>query len=254
MRVKENKSTHFWELENVTVVEDEACPLLNFRELENSILNVGIFYFFIIDIHDRSISNVSSSITDFYGFNPREVTFDNILKTIHPDDMSFVAKAEEVNLKYMDEIIGKENIKNYKSNYSFRSKIKNNEYCLLNHQGIVLTVDAHGCIRKLLNIHTDISHITTANSRNMSLIGLKGNPSYLDIVVGESSGEVNKLSKRELEVIKLVAEGNTNAEIASKLVISTHTVKTHRKNINKKASCKNIAELLRKIFFKDFLR
>jgi DNA-binding NarL/FixJ family response regulator len=36
-----------------------------------------------------------------------------------------------------------------------------------------------------------------------------------------------KLTRREVEVLVLVAEGNTNAEIASRLVVSLHTAKNH---------------------------
>ena len=39
------------------------------------------------------------------------------------------------------------------------------------------------------------------------------------------------LSERENEIIKLVAEGNTNGKIAELLFLSNHTVNTHRKNI-----------------------
>lgn len=42
------------------------------------------------------------------------------------------------------------------------------------------------------------------------------------------------LSQRELEVAKLIAEGNTNKQVAEKLFISSHTVHTHRKNLMKK--------------------
>ncbi len=42
------------------------------------------------------------------------------------------------------------------------------------------------------------------------------------------------LSKRELEVLKLIAQGNTTEKIAEKLYISIHTVNSHRKNMLKK--------------------
>jgi DNA-binding NarL/FixJ family response regulator len=53
------------------------------------------------------------------------------------------------------------------------------------------------------------------------------------------------LSLRETELLHLVAEGMTNKEIAEKLFLSIHTVKTHRKNIIKKLgfTFKNIAEV-----------
>ncbi|HEY4323919.1 MAG TPA: response regulator transcription factor [Mucilaginibacter sp.] len=54
-----------------------------------------------------------------------------------------------------------------------------------------------------------------------------------------------QLSLRETELIRLITEGLTNKEIAEKLFLSIHTVKTHRKNIIKKLgfTFKNTAEL-----------
>lgn len=40
-----------------------------------------------------------------------------------------------------------------------------------------------------------------------------------------------QLSSREIEVLKLIVEGNTNTEIASALFVSPNTVKTHVRNI-----------------------
>ena len=42
---------------------------------------------------------------------------------------------------------------------------------------------------------------------------------------------IDPLSKRELEVLQMVAEGASNPEIARDLVISIHTVKKHITNI-----------------------
>ncbi len=43
-----------------------------------------------------------------------------------------------------------------------------------------------------------------------------------------------ELSKQETKVIKLIAQGYTSEEIASKLFVQKCTIDTHRKNINKK--------------------
>lgn len=53
------------------------------------------------------------------------------------------------------------------------------------------------------------------------------------------------LSKRELEVLKLLAEGLTNNEIAEKLFTSRRTIETHRKNLIDKTASKNTAALIR---------
>jgi DNA-binding NarL/FixJ family response regulator len=54
----------------------------------------------------------------------------------------------------------------------------------------------------------------------------------------------NGLTKRELDVLKLIATGCTNDEISSKLNISTNTVRTHRANLISKTGCANTASLV----------
>lgn len=53
------------------------------------------------------------------------------------------------------------------------------------------------------------------------------------------------LTRREKEILELIAEGMTNNEIAQKLFISVSTVDTHRKNLLAKFEAKNIAALIR---------
>lgn len=54
----------------------------------------------------------------------------------------------------------------------------------------------------------------------------------------------NQLSKREREVLPLVALGYSNKEIAQRLFISVKTVEVHKSKIMKKLNVKNFAELL----------
>lgn len=58
--------------------------------------------------------------------------------------------------------------------------------------------------------------------------------------------QLNKLSlsPREIQIIKLIAHGRTNKEIAQELFISELTVATHRKNILRKTNARNAASLL----------
>lgn len=56
--------------------------------------------------------------------------------------------------------------------------------------------------------------------------------------------EKMKLTRRELELIPLLAGGKSSTQIAHELFISTHTIDTHRKNIFKKLKINNIIELV----------
>jgi DNA-binding NarL/FixJ family response regulator len=53
------------------------------------------------------------------------------------------------------------------------------------------------------------------------------------------------ITRREKEVLELIADGMTNNEIAQKLFISSTTVDTHRKNLLAKFEAKNIAALIK---------
>ncbi len=59
-----------------------------------------------------------------------------------------------------------------------------------------------------------------------------------------NGSERRSLSDREREVLKLLAEGYSNKEIADLLAISVKTVETHRANIMRKHNFKNITELV----------
>ena len=60
-----------------------------------------------------------------------------------------------------------------------------------------------------------------------------------------NEGEIPILTRREKEVLELIADGLTNNEIAIKLFISVTTVDTHRKNLLAKFDSRNIASLIK---------
>jgi DNA-binding NarL/FixJ family response regulator len=72
---------------------------------------------------------------------------------------------------------------------------------------------------------------------------------YLSFEAGQSLRKVKNtaviLTRREKEVLELIAEGSTNNEIASRLFVSSTTVDTHRKNLLSKFGVKNTASLIR---------
>jgi DNA-binding NarL/FixJ family response regulator len=72
---------------------------------------------------------------------------------------------------------------------------------------------------------------------------------YLSFEAGQTLSRIKNnaivLTRREKEVLGLIAEGMTNNEIAAKLFVSSTTVDTHRKNILAKFDVKNTASLIR---------
>ena len=61
------------------------------------------------------------------------------------------------------------------------------------------------------------------------------------------------LTKREREVLKLIAEGKSNKEIADLLFVSVHTVERHRANIMEKLNLKRTADLVKYAIQKGYI-
>jgi len=59
---------------------------------------------------------------------------------------------------------------------------------------------------------------------------------------------VTKLSKREVEILHLITEEFTTAEIGKKLHLSKSTVETHRRKILNKFGVRNTAGMVRRAF------
>ena len=80
------------------------------------------------------------------------------------------------------------------------------------------------------------------SAKGLSLLGrlYAGSPAQGDVARATLG-----LSKREMEVLALVADGLTNTEIAERLFTSKRTVETHRQNIMDKTQTRNTAALIK---------
>ncbi|WP_316738565.1 response regulator transcription factor [Pedobacter aquatilis] len=63
----------------------------------------------------------------------------------------------------------------------------------------------------------------------------------------------SEFSSREIEVLNLIGQGLTNAEMAEKLFISRRTVEGHRQSLIDKTGAKNTAELIRHAYINGIL-
>lgn len=82
-----------------------------------------------------------------------------------------------------------------------------------------------------------------SSSISLNLLRKLQNPNYKPANAEEK--QTRDLSQREIEILKLIADGLTNAEIADKIFTSKRTVETHRQNIIEKTKAKNTAALIK---------
>ena len=214
-----------------------------------SVFSNGPFYYFILDLTARKVDFVSPEVESIHGIHASKVTLEHIMEWIHPEDMPFVGKAEALCIDVQYNRIGGARALKYKNSYCFRCKTKDGSYRLFHHQAFILTSDENFKISKSLNIHTDISHLTSTNNFKVSFIGMHDEPSFLNVDVNDKSllkESKSPFTLREKEIIRLLAEGLSSRAIAERLNISHDTVRTHRKNLMHKAECKNLGQLIAK--------
>jgi len=93
---------------------------------------------------------------------------------------------------------------------------------------------------------------------NHSYIGKNLRDSVSALLIDSISGDPaelpeNKLSDREIEVLKLIVDGKTNKEAATMLNLSPNTIRCHRHSIMKKLSVKNAVELTKYAMQKGYI-
>ncbi|WP_419803275.1 response regulator [Mucilaginibacter sp.] len=162
------------------------------------------------------------------------ITVDIILADLNMPEMNGIELTLEVKVKY--------------------PKIKVIVLSMLDHENYILEAFKAGASAYILkNITTDelvfaIKHICNNDERyicsELSLRMLDKLLHRTEIVLTTLTPE-NDLSKREMEVLVLLAQGFTNQEIADKLFTSKRTIEGHRQNLIDKTSTRNTADLIR---------
>lgn len=218
-------------------------------ELQKKILtvfNVGDFYYYIFNVADLKFDYVSEDIRRVLGYDPSEFTLTSYLEFIHPDDKPLFLNCEETVRSFFSTLpINK--FFNYKVRYDYRLRRKDGSYARILHQVITINYSEDGGILHTFGVHTDISHLKSENKPMLSLIGLEGEPSLIDVPIKNYSsiGDGKLFSKREVEILNLLWDGKESKEIGNELHISHETVNTHRRNMLEKANTRNTMELIR---------
>jgi DNA-binding NarL/FixJ family response regulator len=105
-------------------------------------------------------------------------------------------------------------------------------------QGYVLKSDAGRILVAALQALLEGRSFFTSNVARMVLDGYLRNES-------RDAAAVQALSAREREIVQLLAEGNSNKDVARVLKISVKTAETHRSNIMRKMGFGSLPELVR---------
>lgn len=235
-----------------TGVRKERKNLASIPPIEHIIgemFAIGEFYYYVLNLTNSTLSHHHPNLLKLHGLTEYPENLKEVIDLTHPDDIPFIMKAEEQVVKKIIEV-GRESQLYLKSSYCFRMKTAKGNYELFHHQAILTMEDENKTIIQTVNIHTNIHHITKKNPNTVLITGISPRDDFYQIKIEDPSKNIPEihLTKRETEVLALIAKGYSGPEISKMLILSEHTVRTHRKNILAKTESRNSKELLRKAF------
>lgn len=195
----------------------------------------------IFDINKKEVVFFSSNFGKLLGYVPsdyeelKHVFFES---KMHPDEKHQLALNGISVLKVFNAFSRDEKL-NHKVIKEYRMLNSENKYVRIVEQYQVLELDKTDQLWLLLSI-VDISPNQEENSPIKSQLLNFRTGDFIPLEITQKA-ELD-LTKRELEVLKLVKQGLLSKEISNKLSISVHTVNTHRQRFLEKLGANNSFE------------
>lgn len=226
--------------QNDTLLKDYSFLAEKYSKLENAIAVLS-------DLRFNKSYVFYGGVAEKLGIAPKgsskeidSIWEDDIFGRIHPEDL---LDKHQLELQFFHLL--KNLPSDLRSDYQVSSNLRmcdaSGKYHMVHHRMFYVCDNPSGQIRLALCLY----HFTTGESASDSLYG---------IIVNSSTGSETKadnqmcssiLSKREMEILRLIEHGMMSKEIAEYLSISKKTVDRHRQNILEKLHVKNSFEACR---------
>lgn len=228
---------------------EEAQVERTVRTLIKKYQNHSISTIAINDHREMNFVFVSKNIDRLLGYPHKEVVKNKLVlsnEIIHPQDINRSALLFEDIFKFYFSLPLDERL-NYKFCNEVRLKSKSGSYVWLLHEFEVVKFDFLGKPLVSLSQVKDITAIKEDETQNLWIGKYFRDGNYrIELSKKYHCHPVSlNLSKRELEILKLLSSGFCSKEIAERLHISLHTVNTHRQNMLRKTNSRNVCELIK---------
>ena len=183
---------------------------------------------FIYNIVTRNYEWNNWKVKDILGFDQEEISqlMNNGSESlIHPSDKYILDERKDYFKNSMQDTWSG----------VYRLKHKAGHWLWVYTKIVVIERDSNSLPVKLLGITLDATESFETKEIFSTLLKER--------IKSRNQPKLDKLTAREIEIICLIASGNTYQEISSKLHIQPDTVNKHRKNIQSKLCLKNIASI-----------
>lgn len=211
---------------------------------------VSSVVFFICDLSTSQILFISNSSKDILGHNPQKLMRGGVgafVSLIHPADYPVLLSQYAAGLSDIQNALSSCD-KTLCLTSHLRLSHGKGHWVKLQADLILLNFDEDkrpGKVFGNLKIQSEKRHFTRIYSGSNYGTSIPGKEPVPGIQLNLAKPPCEKVSCREMEVLRLIANGYSAKQIADKLYISEHTAINHRKNLIEKFHVKNTAELIK---------
>jgi DNA-binding CsgD family transcriptional regulator len=172
-----------------------------------------------------------------------EAGVDFYVSHIPPADLKGVEQMNLLTSQYISSL-SQERSNQFRALYDYGMLRSDGSLCRIHQESMVLKRDASGHAALLLVIVSDITNSKRSGMQHLRLTDGKENLIYQINNANNTYHQLEELSRREMEIARLMGQQLTSDDIARKLNLSLHTVNTHRCNMLRKYEMSDTMELI----------
>lgn len=238
-----------------TFLEGEVLDIEEYKKSVVSYVQIEQCVAVLSDFQADCSYIYAGNFGEHFGLSSEDLVIDSafedcIFNKLNPDDVTERHALELQYLQYLKNLEGEEYRKYSTFSRLRTSDSQNPNY--INHRTMYLKKSATGSIWLALCLYSPSGNLQNSTGIDGRIVNMQTG----ETIASEKYKPFAEtlLSKRELEILKLVAKGNNSDQIAGFLNISVYTVRRHRQNIIQKMQVSNTTEALRTAFVMGLIK